>query len=115
MQAETTLFKVLSDATRLRLAVLLAIQGETCVCDLAKALGEQDFKISRHLGIMRSAGMVEARRKGTWMYYRLAEARNVLEGCLQDSFRDCLGAHPVVKEDLKRFEQNACKCAQNGR
>ena len=58
MHNETVLFKVLADPTRLRLAVLLSVQGEKCVCQLAEALNEPEFKISRHLGIMRTAGMV---------------------------------------------------------
>ena len=64
MQAEAAFFKVLADPTRLRLAVLLSIEGETCVCSLAEALQTPQYTISRHLGIMRSAGMVEARRQG---------------------------------------------------
>ncbi len=108
MQEETSLFKVLADPTRLRLAVLLAIKGEICVCMLAEALGEPNFKISRHLGIMRSAGMVEARREGQWMYYRLAQPRHRLEKCLQECFRDCLADHKTVKADGKRLEQATC-------
>jgi len=69
MHNETALFKVLADPTRLRLAVLLSIRGEKCVCQLVEALNEPGFKISRHLGIMRSAGMVDVRREGTWMHY----------------------------------------------
>jgi DNA-binding transcriptional ArsR family regulator len=108
MHAEAELFKVLSDPTRLRVAVLLAIQGETCVCRLADALDEPDFKISRHLAIMRSAGMVEARREGTWMYYKLARPRHRLEQCLQECFRDCLSEHRTVKADTKRLEKAMC-------
>lgn len=108
MQDEAMLFKALSDPTRLRLAVLLAIQGETCVCMLAEALNEPDFKISRHLGIMRSAGMVKVRRKGTWMHYQLAKPRHRLEKCLQECFRDCLADHRIVKADLKRLGKAAC-------
>ena len=108
MQKEATLFKVLADPTRLRLAVLLAIQGETCVCRLAEALGEPDFKISRHLGIMRSAGMVVAQRKKQWMYYQLAEPRLRLEKCLQECFRDCLADHTIVKADTRRLAKATC-------
>ena len=108
MQEESTLFKVLADPTRLRLAVLLAIHGETCVCMLAEALDEPDCKISRHLGIMRSAGMVEARREGTWMHYKLAGPRHRLEECLQDSFRDCLADHKTVKAALQRLAKATC-------
>jgi ArsR family transcriptional regulator len=109
MEHEAAIFKVLSDPTRLRLAVLLAVKGETCVCMLAQALGEPDFKVSRHLGIMRSAGLVEARRDGTWMYYRLVKARNELERCLQQCFRACLVEHKTVKGDLKRLAKAVCR------
>ena len=108
MQDEAVLFKVFGDPTRLRLAVLLAIQGEICVCMLAEALDEPDFKISRHLGVMRSAGMVEARREGTWMYYKLVESRHRLEQCLQECLRDCLADHKTVKADMKRLRSATC-------
>jgi ArsR family transcriptional regulator, arsenate/arsenite/antimonite-responsive transcriptional repressor len=109
MQREADLFKALSDPTRLRLAVLLAVHGETCVCDLAEALCEPDFKVSRHLGVLRAAGMVEARRDGTWMYYRLADSRSDLEGRLQVLLRECFGAHVTLREDLERLETAACR------
>ena len=109
MENEAAVFKVLADPTRLRLMVLLSIQGETCVCRLAEALKAPDFKISRHLGIMRSAGLVEARREGTWMHYKLSNARNRLEECLQECFRECLAAHPTVKADLERLLEAICK------
>jgi len=105
MKNEAAVFKVLADPTRLRLTVLLSIQGETCVCKLAEALNAPDFKISRHLGIMRSAGLVEARREGTWMHYKLSNARNRLEECLQQCFRECLATHTTVKADLKRLSK----------
>jgi ArsR family transcriptional regulator len=103
MQAEATLFKTLADPTRLRLAVLLALNGETCVCELAAALDAPDFRVSRHLAIMTDRGAVEARREGTWMHYRLVVPRGKLEECLQDCFRDCLAAHPDVIEDRQRL------------
>ncbi|MFH1733001.1 MAG: metalloregulator ArsR/SmtB family transcription factor [Planctomycetota bacterium] len=109
MEAEADLFKVLADSTRLRLAVLLAVKGETCVCQLAQALDAPDFKISRHLGIMRSAGMVEARREGTWMYYKLAQPRHRWEECLQECLRDCLADHKTVKADMVRLARGSCR------
>ena len=108
MHEEAALFKVLGDATRLRLAVLLAMRGETCVCMLAQALGEPDFKVSRHLGVMRSAGMVESRREGTWSYYKLASPRHQLESGLQDCLRDCLEGQKTVRADGRRLEKATC-------
>lgn len=107
MQEEAALFKALSDPTRLRLTVLLAILGETCVCELARALNEPEYKISRHLGILRLGGLVKARREGAWMHYRLIEGRTELEKCLQACFRDCLNEHPLVQEALMRLAQKA--------
>jgi ArsR family transcriptional regulator, arsenate/arsenite/antimonite-responsive transcriptional repressor len=108
MQKEASLFKVLSDATRLRLASLLLANGETCVCMLAQALKAPDFKISRHLGVMRSAGLVEARRVGTWMHYRIVQPRSFFEQCLQDFLRKGLVDHPVLKEDLNSLSKASC-------
>ena len=109
MENEAALFKILADPTRLRLAVLLSIQGETCVCGLAEALDAPEYKISRHLGIMRSAGLVEAKREGIWMHYKLSKARNRLEECLQECFRDCLANHKTVKKDMKRLSKATCR------
>lgn len=108
LQKETFLFKVLSDATRLRLALLLLANGETCVCILAQALDAPDFKISRHLGVMRSAKIVQARREGTWMYYRLVEPQTSFERSLQDFLRSGLIDHPIVKQDLDRLSHASC-------
>jgi ArsR family transcriptional regulator len=108
MRDEAELFRALSDPTRLRLVVLLAIRGEVCVCVMAEALDEPDFKISRHLRVLRAAGVVEVRRDGTWMHYRLAQPRTRLEACLQECFRDCLTAHPTVVADARRLKTATC-------
>ena len=112
MEKEAAFFKVLADATRLRLAILLSIQGETCVCALVEALDAPQYKVSRHLGIMRNAGIIKARREGTWMYYQLSKPCNRLETCLQECFRDCLADHQTIKKDLKRLKQASCKLEQ---
>lgn len=108
MDSEAQFFKVLADPTRLRLAILLAIKGEVCVCELAGALDEPQYKVSRHLGIMRSNDLVQVRRNGTWMYYRLRDPASELERCLFDCFRDCLKTHAAVRSDLKRLGKNTC-------
>jgi ArsR family transcriptional regulator len=67
-----TLFKALSDETRLRIVALLSVR-ELCVCHIEAALEAPQPTVSRHLANLRAAGVVEARRNGSWMYYRLAE------------------------------------------
>ena len=108
MQEEAAYFKVLANQTRLRLMVILALEGETCVCKLAQALAAPESRISRHLGIMRMAGIVEARREGTWMHYKLSDTKNRLEVCLQDCFRDCFAEHQTIKADIGRLDQATC-------
>ncbi len=66
------LFKALGDETRLRIVALLS-HGELCVCHLEAALNLTQPTASRHLALLRSADVVDTRRDGSWVYYRLAE------------------------------------------
>jgi len=70
------LYQALADATRLRILAILAEtpggpEGELCVCHLHASLGVSQPTTSRHLAYLRKAGLVEARRDGVWMHYRL--------------------------------------------
>lgn len=94
----------LGEPTRLRLAALLAVEGEACVCHLAAAIGAPDFKVSRHLGVLRAAGLVEARRRGTWMHYRLTPPRDALAQRLRAMLRDCVD----VRRERVRLSKAAC-------
>lgn len=67
----TELFKALADETRTRISLLIAREGELCVCELTSALAESQPKISRHLALLRSSGVLADRRQGQWIYYRL--------------------------------------------
>src|SRR5208283_552621 len=64
-------FQALGEATRLRLLNLMGDQ-ELCVCYFVEILKQAQPKISRHLAYLRRAGIVEARREGKWMHYRIA-------------------------------------------
>jgi len=64
-----TLFSALSNEIRLRSLILLQLQGELCVCELTHALGLSQPMISRHLALLRDAGLVSDRRAGQWIYY----------------------------------------------
>jgi len=67
-----TAFSALADETRLRLLLLLASEGELCVCELTHALRLPQPKISRHLALLRDAGIVMDRREGIWIHYRVS-------------------------------------------
>ncbi|WP_204009595.1 ArsR/SmtB family transcription factor [Virgisporangium aurantiacum] len=65
-------FKALGDPVRLQLMSMIASapDGEVCVCDLTPAFDLSGPTISHHLKTLRAAGLVDAERRGTWVYYR---------------------------------------------
>lgn len=65
--------KALADETRLKMLVLLSDNAELCVCDLEHTLDITQSKASRHLRYLYHAGIVNERRQGVWIYYRLAD------------------------------------------
>ena len=66
------LFKLLSDETRLLMILMIAQEGELCVCELVAALELSQPKISRHLAMLRKQGLLSDRRSGKWVYYSTA-------------------------------------------
>lgn len=89
----TEIFAVLGDRVRLRLACLLLVEkGGLCVCELTDIVGESQPNVSRHLKLMKAAGLVEERREGRWVYYRLKDA-----------------AHPYF-ESLRCCIEHVCCC-----
>ncbi|MCW9050953.1 MAG: metalloregulator ArsR/SmtB family transcription factor [Motiliproteus sp.] len=64
-------FKCLADDTRLRTLLLIVNEEELCVCELASALDLSQPKISRHLAQLRQTGLLQDRRQGQWIYYRI--------------------------------------------
>ena len=66
--------RALSDPKRLCVLETLA-SGERSVSELSRDVGCQVPNMSQHLGVLRSAGLVAARREGTTVYYRLADPR----------------------------------------
>lgn len=75
VQPVSRLFKALGDETRLRIVALLA-HGELCVCHLEAALDLTQSTTSRHLAVLRNAGVVDSHREGSWVYYRVADQTN---------------------------------------
>ena len=69
-----SLFKCLSDSTRLNLLLLLEAHKELCVCDFTAALQLSQPKVSRHLADLRRCKLVTDERRGKWVYYRLHPA-----------------------------------------
>lgn len=100
-----SLFQALGDRTRLRILNLVA-DGEVCVCFFVEVLGEPQPKISRHLGVLRAADLVAARRDGKWMHYR-ATIPEGLESLL-GSVMEALRADPDMARDRVALARACC-------
>jgi ArsR family transcriptional regulator, arsenate/arsenite/antimonite-responsive transcriptional repressor len=108
----TKLFRALGDETRLRIVALLS-HGELCVCHLEKALALSQPNVSRHLGILKAAGVLDSRREGSWIYYRLAPQDHAAVDAMLEALTASFGAEKTVRADHAKLRKscgpNACK------
>jgi len=103
------LFKALADATRLRILGLL-LTGEVCVCHIHESLKIPQPKASRHLAYLRNAGLVETRRDGLWVNYRMATLPDPVLGAIADAVRHALTHVELVRKDADRLEKRTGCC-----
>jgi ArsR family transcriptional regulator len=68
------LLKALADQTRLGIVLQLREQGEICQCDVVACCAVAQPTVSHHLKVLRAAGVVDAEKRGVWVYYRLNSA-----------------------------------------
>ena len=102
------LFQALGDVTRLRILGLL-LTGEVCVCHIHESLKVSQPKASRHLAYLRRAGLVETRREGLWIHYRLADGPDPVVAAVKQAVTHALGHVPGVQRDAQRLQRkNGC-------
>ena len=78
--SERDLFQSIADPMRIRIVRLLAeTDEEACVCDLSDVLSEPPYKLSRHLKILKQAGILSAIREGRFIYHRLISSASYLK------------------------------------
>lgn len=104
MQQQLAVAKALADENRLR--ALVALRGrELCVCQIVELLELAPSTVSKHMSILKKACLVEGRKDGRWMYYRLADdgvppaARRAIEWAC-----DSLKREPQIREDTGRLK-----------
>ena len=103
--------KSLADENRVR-ALLFLRGGELCVCQIVEMLHLAPSTVSKHMTVLHQAGLVESRKEGRWMYYRLA-GRGA-PSCVRDAIRwvgKCLEKDPQVLADAKRLGK-VCKMSK---
>ncbi len=116
IEETVTVIKALADVGRVR--ALLALRGrELCLCQLTAFLELAPSTVSKHMALLRQAGLVETRKTGRWVYYRLAgedasdAARTVL-GWLTRCVGDCAEANAdqtQIEALLKRDPEELCR------
>jgi DNA-binding transcriptional ArsR family regulator len=96
--------KAMADGNRLRVLMALA-GGELCVCQIVELLQLAPSTVSKHVSILRQAGLVEGRKEGRWMYYRLpgrGTPKVVREAVAW--VRRSLAASPQTAQDQKKLK-----------
>ena len=107
LQELETFLLALADKTRLRLLNLMRDE-EICVCFFTEVLGESQPKISRHLAYLRNAGLVESRRDGKWMHYRIIEPENeVAKRVLRETLQG-LKERDDMQQDYEKLYVACC-------
>jgi ArsR family transcriptional regulator len=101
------LFRALADRTRLRLLNLMG-DDEVCVCFFVEVLSTNQPKISRHLAYLRRAGVVEARREGKWMHYRIVEPPDTHAASIFREVRAWLAQDAGMQRDRTRLRNVCC-------
>lgn len=98
-------FKCLADETRFNIVMLVLINNEQCVCDLTEKLALSQPKISRHLALLRTSGILQDRRQGQWVYYSLNP--NLPAWCV-DIFNTLKNAKLQLKIETSVQHTNRC-------
>lgn len=104
-------FQALGDKTRLRLLNLMGDQ-EICVCYFVEILEQGQPKISRHLAYLRRAGIVEARRDGKWMHYRIVMPPNIGAALVLRQTLAWLKEERAMQADRARLSKACCSPAK---
>jgi len=97
-------FKALADKTRLRILALLGA-NEVCVCHIHDSLGLPQPTVSRHLAYLRKCGLVDVRRDGVWMHYRVAASLDPVVQKVVSASIVALLEMPTTNQDRKHFER----------
>ena len=112
------IMKALSDENRVRALMMLA-DGELCVCQIIEMLELAPSTVSKHMSILRQAGLVETRKESRWIYYRLAsgdlKSREIL-GWLQRHLKKdkrILDDAKQLRKMQKMSNDELCQCYRN--
>jgi ArsR family transcriptional regulator len=94
--------KAVADKNRMRILKMLE-KKNMCVCELAAVLGITQPSVSKHLGILKNAGLIQDERSGQWIEYSICSSRiNEYAPGLQASVKKWLNEDPLIKGDCDK-------------
>lgn len=101
--------KSLSDPNRVR--ALAALKGgELCVCQIIELLGLVPSTVSKHMSVLKDAGLVRSEKRGKWVFYSLVEkADNAAVSSLLDWVFKSIEGTDEVKRDVERLKTISCR------
>jgi len=103
-----TAFQAVADKTRLRIIRLMINSGEeVCLCEITDSLQESQTKLSRHLKVLRQAGLLSAQKEGRWVYHSLVTGIPYLD-YLYASIKALPDEFGTYANDLKLFNERLC-------
>lgn len=92
--------KAIADPTRARMLKLLEAR-ELCVCDIMDIMNLGQSTTSKHLGILKTAGLVESRKDGTWSYHRLSVKGRADNKDFLEFMASRINNDPQIKKDKR--------------
>lgn len=102
MQKFLTIISAINDESRVLILYHLLKYQELCVCDLQKLLNMGQSRLSRHLKILKDAGFLYVKRKGTWAYYGISDELLKLHSDLFENIKN-------LDIDIVVLENNTCE------
>ncbi|MCT1368375.1 metalloregulator ArsR/SmtB family transcription factor [Rothia sp. p3-SID1597] len=92
--------KALADPLRLRMLSAIGTdpRGESCVCDLAELADVSQPTVSHHLKVLKTVGLLESQRRGTWVWYSIAAGRQAAVSALLEGFAPAVIAPNPLSE-----------------
>lgn len=111
------ILKALSDETRLRIFRMI-LNGDMCVCEIEKCLNLTQSNASRHLTVLKKAGILDSYKEAQWTYYKMAEPFKNEENLLFEYLKERVTLLPRYEEDQENFKNckllDLCNCKKGG-
>ncbi|HOW27117.1 MAG TPA: metalloregulator ArsR/SmtB family transcription factor [Elusimicrobiota bacterium] len=100
------IYSALSDPLRIRILRLL-LERELCVCEIIRVVKQPQYKVSRHLGVLKRAGLLHDWKDGTWAHYEINPDLPPLWRKALDAMRLTWDEDRLIQEDLNQLRRSS--------